>query len=542
VPYEERPNAYNDSIHLRAAQYVRMSTDYQRYSTENQAATIAVYAAQRNLTIVRTYIDEARSGLRLENRQGLKDLISDTLMGRADFGVILVYDVSRWGRFQDTDESAHYEFICREAGVRVEYCAEDFENDGSFVSTIAKGLKRIMAGQYSRDLSVKVFAGSCRTAQLGFKQGGSPGYGLRRLLVDENRSPKCLLAPGQRKSLQTDRVILQPGEAHEVETIRRIFHSFVVDRKNEFAIARELNEQCVLNEFGRPWRRNAVQRLLTSEKYIGNYLYNRVASKLKQRKTDNPPDAWVRCDNALEGIVEPAIFEAAKEIIRTRPRSTTHAWPSNKDILARLRRLLEQKGRLSCVIINEAEGLPCSALYSTRFGNIGRAYELIGYHPGACSRFEARRAVVATVTKLGADIVSMVKTVGGSAEFDEAAGVVTVNDALTVAIYLARCRRVGPGSLRWQIRRRIKLNSDQIIAIRMDEVNETMLDYILAPTNELPNGKISFLKRDRAELDPYRFQSVDDLLGPIWRALLAKMSALPGQSSVQSHGSRHGHP
>jgi hypothetical protein len=39
-------------IALRAAQYVRMSTDYQRYSIENQAVVIAAYARARNLSIV----------------------------------------------------------------------------------------------------------------------------------------------------------------------------------------------------------------------------------------------------------------------------------------------------------------------------------------------------------------------------------------------------------------------------------------------------------------------------------------------------------
>jgi DNA invertase Pin-like site-specific DNA recombinase len=38
---------------------------------------------------------------------------------------VLVYDVSRWGRFQDIDESAHYEFVCKQAGIKVAYCAED---------------------------------------------------------------------------------------------------------------------------------------------------------------------------------------------------------------------------------------------------------------------------------------------------------------------------------------------------------------------------------------------------------------------------------
>ena len=178
---------------LRAAQYVRMSTDYQRYSTANQIDAIAAYAAEHNLSIVRTYQDEGRSGLRIDGRQGLKDLIADVVLGRADFERILVYDVSRWGRFQDADESAHYEFICRQAGIHVEYCGEEFKNDGSDMSAMMKYLKRIAAGQYSRDLSSKVFAAACRMVKMGFRLGGPPGYGLRRLLVDEHRAPKEIL-------------------------------------------------------------------------------------------------------------------------------------------------------------------------------------------------------------------------------------------------------------------------------------------------------------------------------------------------------------
>ena len=37
---------------LRAAQYVRMSTEHQQYSTENQSEVIARYAAQHGMEIV----------------------------------------------------------------------------------------------------------------------------------------------------------------------------------------------------------------------------------------------------------------------------------------------------------------------------------------------------------------------------------------------------------------------------------------------------------------------------------------------------------
>ncbi|WP_420965386.1 recombinase family protein [Bradyrhizobium sp. B120] len=103
----------------RAAQYVRMSTDLQKYSIENQAVVIATFAQLNKLTIVRTYRDEGESGLQIKNRMGLTQLIKDVQSGSADFGHVLVFDVSRWARFQDVDESAHYEFICKQAGIKV---------------------------------------------------------------------------------------------------------------------------------------------------------------------------------------------------------------------------------------------------------------------------------------------------------------------------------------------------------------------------------------------------------------------------------------
>jgi DNA invertase Pin-like site-specific DNA recombinase len=196
------------SARIRAAEYVRMSTEHQKYSTENQSDKIREYAEQHKLLIVRTYADQGKSGLRIDGRQALQQLIKDVESGSADYQIILVYDVSRWGRFQDADESAYYEYICKRAGLQVVYCAEQFENDGSPVSTIVKGVKRAMAGEYSRELSAKVFAGQCRLIELGYRQGGSAGYGLRRVLIDQAGSLKGELARGEHKSIQTDRVIL----------------------------------------------------------------------------------------------------------------------------------------------------------------------------------------------------------------------------------------------------------------------------------------------------------------------------------------------
>lgn len=165
-----------DPPKLRAAEYVRMSTEHQKYSTDNQASAIRKYAEQRGYEIVRTYADEGKSGLNIGGRLGLQKLLEDVEAGGADFEALLVYDVSRWGRFQDPDEAASYELRCRRAGVQVHYCAEQFENDGSIGSSIIKTVKRAMAGEYSRELSVKVFAGQANLIRLGYRQGGPAGY------------------------------------------------------------------------------------------------------------------------------------------------------------------------------------------------------------------------------------------------------------------------------------------------------------------------------------------------------------------------------
>ena len=43
---------------------------------------------------------------------------------------------------------------------------------------------------------MKVFAGQCRLVELGYRQGGAAGYGLRRVLIDEHGNPKGELSRG----------------------------------------------------------------------------------------------------------------------------------------------------------------------------------------------------------------------------------------------------------------------------------------------------------------------------------------------------------
>jgi DNA invertase Pin-like site-specific DNA recombinase len=89
------------AIPIPAAEYLRVSTEHQQYSLEYQQFVIASYAARNNFVVVKTFADAGKSGLSLKDRMGLSELLSAVVSGNHKFSVVLVYDISRWGRFQD---------------------------------------------------------------------------------------------------------------------------------------------------------------------------------------------------------------------------------------------------------------------------------------------------------------------------------------------------------------------------------------------------------------------------------------------------------
>ena len=363
-----------DTYFVPAAQYLRMSTEHQQYSLDNQADAIARYGAQHGFKIVKTYSDAAKSGLRLKNRDGLRELLKEVVEGQQEFRAILVYDVSRWGRFQDTDEAAHYEYLCKSAGVPIHYCAEMFANDNSVSGLILKALKRTMAGEYSRELSVKVRNGLVRLAKLGFKLGGSAPYGLRRQLLDTQGRPKQVLAYGERKSLADEHVTLIPGPSEEVNTIGRIFREFADEQRNPNAIAARLNQDGIPFVRGRTWTGDAVRIRLQDPRYIGIQIWGLTTAPLSSRVKRVPFQQWEICPNAFQPIISKELFIRAQQTFANLTCRLT-----DDQMLERLRQTLKAYGQLSARIIDESRLCPGMTTYHKRFGGMLKVYSRLGY-------------------------------------------------------------------------------------------------------------------------------------------------------------------
>ena len=466
------------SLPVPAAQYLRMSTEHQQYSLENQSVAIEKYAESHGFEVIHTYSDAAKSGVVLRRRAGLRDLLQDVVAGTAPYRVILVYDVSRWGRFQDTDESAHYEFLCKSAGVPVHYCAETFANDGTLPSLIMKALKRTMAGEYSRELGVKVLAGQKRLARLGFKQGGVPGYGLRRMLVSAAGIPKQELATGERKSIATDRVILVPGPPQEVQVVKEIYRTLVGGGLPVYAIAEDLNCRNVAYINDSKWDYRAVHTILTNPKYTGCHVFGRTSSKLSTPTVSLPQSEWVLTPDAFEPLVDSATFSDAQRILQKRTVNK-----SDEDLLGSLKDLLASKGRLSLNLIKNSPTVPSPSTYRHRFGSLRRAYELIGYgKPSQFGPIDLRRRTQALRDEL---IIQLAAMFSNEVSIARRGGRwrcrLRLKNGLMVSVMIARSVHVWKQTVRWQIDPVCHERRFVTLLARLDEANGSFLDFYIVP-------------------------------------------------------------
>ncbi|WP_421932393.1 recombinase family protein [Phenylobacterium sp.] len=358
---------------VRAAQYLRMSTEDQLYSIENQAAAIAGYAQEHGFEVACSYVDAGKSGLTLAGRPGLQALLADAQGPAPDFQVILVFDVSRWGRFQDVDQGAHYEFLCRRAGIAVEYCIDPFENDGSMEAVLIKELKRAMAAELSRDMSVKLRIAKRNAASKGYLMSGSAVYGLRRHVVDQAGRVHGVLEAGERKVSSRYRVVLAPGPKAEVDTVARIFRLYVLTGLRPGGIAALLNGEGVTAVAGRAWSSDCVRRVLRNDTYLGVLTFGRRSGMLGHKAAPTPPETWLRVEGIFEPLVARSLFAEAQRLMGRHKRL------SDQEALARLTRAVSPSVRMTGSLIDAHPDLPCAAVFRKRFGGLKNAYALIGY-------------------------------------------------------------------------------------------------------------------------------------------------------------------
>jgi hypothetical protein len=335
--------------------------------------------------------------------------------------------------------------------------------------------------------------------------GRSCGLWTSQAAHYRDRSPKEVLSRGEHKSIQTDRVILIPGPENEVRIVREIYDLFTREGKVEREIASLLNMRGLLTDLGRPWTRATVHQILTNPKYVGGNVYNRRSFKLKRKRINNPPEMWIRRDDAFSPLISSEQFNEALTLIHRRS-----IYLSDEQLLDRLKELLVRCGRLSGILIDEADDMPSSTSFRYRFGSLVRAYTLIGYTPlRDFSYIETNRKLREYHAIKIAEIIRELREAGTRVDQNTATDVLTISQEFTTSLVLARCRETAAGNYRWLIRLDNSLNPDVTIAARLKPGNDDVLDYYLLPSMDALAQKLRLAPANGIMLDVYRFENLN---------------------------------
>jgi len=282
--------------------YVRRSTDRQEQSLSDQQKAIEAYAAQAGFEILDWYADDAISGAGADDRQAFLRMIHDAQQSSCPFQYILVYDVKRFGRL-DNDETGHYRYLLRKAGVEVIYVAENFSGDDT--DDLLLPVKQWQARQELRDLSKVTIRGLLSKVDGGWWMGGIPPYGYdlvyfngsgeflmivrympdgSKQVLDENGELQRTLRRGDKLRVsKQDRARLVPSDPVRVAVVQEIFRLYVREGLGFRTVAARLNEKGVPSPRNGQWSRmhsehwamTSIRDILMNPAYAGDAVWNR---------------------------------------------------------------------------------------------------------------------------------------------------------------------------------------------------------------------------------------------------------------------------
>ncbi|MYM26421.1 hypothetical protein GTP46_27720 [Duganella sp. FT135W] len=313
------------------------------------------------------------------------------------------------------------------------------------------------------------------------------------------------------KGALTDHVVFVSGPEHEVAVVRRIYDWYVYGDMGDTEIARLLNTTGISSESGRPWSPPVVVNILTNEKYTGTLVYNRTTQKLQAPPTRNPRNQWICRRNAFPPLVDAETFRRAQELRQQRALRF-----SNDELLAMLRMIYREKGKVSTKTISEDGRLPAITVFSNRFGTLSKALELakIPLTPRAMRLLQTRRSIEAIRREKLLEICECVNAAGGTIAAADHKNAFMLNDEFLVLIQVSRARRVHASKpFRWYVPLQSPAEAQFVIAIQLEPSHSSVRRIYLIPTADFSYPILVMREEWPDEFSRYECQCLPNIFG-----------------------------
>ncbi len=284
---------------IRVVLYMRYSSVAQNdgFSIAAQTKALKKYAQTNNYYIVDEYIDRAKTG-RNANRPEFQRMIDDSKKNL--FDLVLVHKIDRFSR--NRYDAIVYRSVLAKNGVKVVSITENFGE--GIEGELMAGIQEAMAEFYSKNLAREVKKGLDVLASKGLHTGGSPPLGYD---VGEDKKLKI--------------------NESEAEIVRLIF-SMYSQKYTYNDMAKELNARGYKTKSNNEWSASSFNAILTQRKYIGEYVYNRRASKDIRGKANahknKPEEEIIRIPNAVPRIIDDITFNKVQSRLEFNRKGQGH--------------------------------------------------------------------------------------------------------------------------------------------------------------------------------------------------------------------------
>lgn len=277
---------------------------------DSVSEAIIAYASQHGMSIHRMYRDDDGTA----HYPALQQLLTDITVVTRDFTAVLLPDTSWWTgmkRFPDFHTLAE---ACQQQDVDM-HPIRPPASESAYLTTIIHAIKHAMAAEYVRELSTRVLANAKLLSHQGKYLGGKPGYGYRRMLVDQDGTHIGLLEDGAQKILASQHVTLAPGPEHEIALVNWMYQQIADDGLTVAQLVQCLAARGAVTDQGRAWTRATVLTALTSPRYIGTLVYNKTNTQLGSRRRLNGTEDIIIVPNAFPGIVPRTLYDRVQAML-----------------------------------------------------------------------------------------------------------------------------------------------------------------------------------------------------------------------------------
>lgn len=268
---------------MRGCAYARYSTDHQqRNSIEYQLDTIRAYCREHEITISATYTDEAETGTNMD-RPGFQAMMAAA--ERGEFEAVVIYDITRGSR--DVGDWFQFRKKMLLLGVQVISATQELGDPTSGNDFLVELLNVGLGHREVLETRQKSIAGVAVKAQQGKFLGGTAPLGY---------------------DIVNGAYVVNPGEARTVRTIFELYGAGKSYNEILDAVAGAIGKR------GHPLGKNSLHSILTNERYIGTYTWNKRKTKLFRKWAGGAPNPKViRIEGMIPAIIDENTWERVQE-------------------------------------------------------------------------------------------------------------------------------------------------------------------------------------------------------------------------------------